>query len=107
MRRYLLGIVAILMAIGLSAYTKPVKKSPTFTTYYFQVSNTTSVCGSVSFSAFPTQVPPTSITSCGGSSDFCWLGYPRYVQVGNEYRPSLDGTSQATSCQSTAQDLQN
>ncbi len=110
MRKYLLGIVAVALAIGFSAFTKPITKKDKFATYYFAASNiqTLANCASVTVT-FPNSEPPQSISSCGGSTNICWLAFPNFVIDGNgKYRPSSNGTSELTNyCSYTASNLKN
>jgi hypothetical protein len=102
MKKYLLGIVAITLAIGFASFTKPVVKKTKFTTYWFQASNTRTLpnCSTVALT-FPGSVPPTSVSSCSGSTNICWLSFPGYKLVGSTYRPSTaagGGTEITDSC---------
>lgn len=99
MKKYMLGIIAIALAVGFSAYTLPAKKKRTQSIFYFHASNseTLSNCSAVTLE-FPTSQPTMSPASCSGASRVCWLGYSNFVKIGDTYYPSNDGSTQASTC---------
>jgi len=104
MKKYLLGLFAVVLAIGFSAFTKvnvnKVDPNAKFTTYYFQFTGTLGTQEDDETKWTEITSIPYSTLSCPGTFKGCKLkttsiqtvgstNYPSFVDVGTSTSPNL------------------
>jgi len=99
MKKYIYGIIAIVIAIGTFAFTKPAASKSKLGIYYFQFNSIVNAGSSLSNAYITaTSINTSDPYSCFGTDYDCSIGIPGYhLQSPNLYVPSLTAGGPALS----------